>query len=215
MSSLNKVTLIGNVGKEPEIRTTQDGKYIANFTLATSESWRDKATGEKEVNILNNDFYNMYGQTRQSLSMSMRTTKFSSFAQQVNFEKKISEAYLAVPEVSKTAILIEHKIGFQILDTIIRKHGLGRRFIELHGRERNKYFSTTGTKPTTPREIRLKPREIKKKIRKKTLNILELKPNSCKYPLDHGWCNQATHKNLSYCINHAKICYHTKSWEDL
>ncbi len=45
--SLNKVLLIGNVGKDPEIRTTQDGKEIASLVLATSDTWRDKATGEK------------------------------------------------------------------------------------------------------------------------------------------------------------------------
>jgi len=46
--SLNKVTLIGNLGKDPEIRTTNDGREIANFSIATSESWKDKATGEKK-----------------------------------------------------------------------------------------------------------------------------------------------------------------------
>lgn len=45
--SINKVTLIGNVGNEPEIRQTQQGKEIANLSIATSESWRDKNTGEK------------------------------------------------------------------------------------------------------------------------------------------------------------------------
>ncbi len=45
--SVNKVILIGNLGKDPEIRRTQDGRPIANFTVATSESWRDKATGER------------------------------------------------------------------------------------------------------------------------------------------------------------------------
>lgn len=44
--TLNKATLIGNVGKDPEIRTTQDGKEIANFSLATSERWKSK-DGEK------------------------------------------------------------------------------------------------------------------------------------------------------------------------
>ena len=47
-SSLNKVTLIGNVGKDPEIRGTQDGREIASFSLATSEAWRDKGSGEKK-----------------------------------------------------------------------------------------------------------------------------------------------------------------------
>lgn len=46
--SLNKVQLIGNVGKDPEIRSTQDGKKIANVTVATSESWTDRSSGEKK-----------------------------------------------------------------------------------------------------------------------------------------------------------------------
>jgi single-strand DNA-binding protein len=45
--SINKVILVGNLGKDPEIRRTQDGRPIANLRIATSESWRDKATGEK------------------------------------------------------------------------------------------------------------------------------------------------------------------------
>lgn len=46
--SLNKVTLIGNLGKDPEIRSTNDGKEIATFSVATTESWRDRASGEKK-----------------------------------------------------------------------------------------------------------------------------------------------------------------------
>jgi single-strand DNA-binding protein len=45
--SVNKVILIGNLGADPEIRRTQDGRPVANLRLATSESWRDKATGER------------------------------------------------------------------------------------------------------------------------------------------------------------------------
>ena len=45
--SVNKVILIGNVGADPEIRRTQDGRPIANLRIATSESWRDKNSGEK------------------------------------------------------------------------------------------------------------------------------------------------------------------------
>ena len=45
--SVNKVILIGNLGADPEIRRTSDGRPIANLRLATTESWRDKATGEK------------------------------------------------------------------------------------------------------------------------------------------------------------------------
>ncbi len=46
--SVNKVILVGNVGNEPEIRTFQNGGRVANLSLATSESWKDKATGEKK-----------------------------------------------------------------------------------------------------------------------------------------------------------------------
>jgi single-strand DNA-binding protein len=46
--SVNKVILIGNLGKDPEIRTTSDGRKIANFSLATSETWKDKNTSERK-----------------------------------------------------------------------------------------------------------------------------------------------------------------------
>src|SRR5271155_2260595 len=46
--SVNKVILIGNLGADPEIRRTQDGRPIANLRLATSETWKDKGTGERK-----------------------------------------------------------------------------------------------------------------------------------------------------------------------
>src|SRR3569623_84125 len=46
--SVNKVILVGNLGKDPEIRRTQDGRPIANLSVATSETWRDKASGERK-----------------------------------------------------------------------------------------------------------------------------------------------------------------------
>jgi single-strand DNA-binding protein len=48
LMSINKVILVGNVGQDPEIRSTQDGREIANFSLATSDSWKDKNSGEKK-----------------------------------------------------------------------------------------------------------------------------------------------------------------------
>lgn len=47
MSSLNKVQLIGNLGRDPEIRHTQDGAAVATLSIATSESWRDRRSGER------------------------------------------------------------------------------------------------------------------------------------------------------------------------
>ncbi len=46
--SVNKVILVGNLGKDPEIRTTQGGEKIVNFTMATSETWNDRASGERK-----------------------------------------------------------------------------------------------------------------------------------------------------------------------
>ncbi len=46
--SVNKVILIGNLGKDPEIRSTQDGREIANLVIATSETWKDKNSGERK-----------------------------------------------------------------------------------------------------------------------------------------------------------------------
>ena len=48
MASLNRFEGIGNLGKDPEIRYTNDGQAIANFSIACSESWKDKQTGEKK-----------------------------------------------------------------------------------------------------------------------------------------------------------------------
>ena len=45
--SVNKVILVGNLGKDPEVRNAQNGTKIVNFTLATSESWNDKGSGER------------------------------------------------------------------------------------------------------------------------------------------------------------------------
>jgi single-strand DNA-binding protein len=47
MMTLNRVCLIGNLGKDPEIRRTADGSAVANFSIATSEVWTDKGTNEK------------------------------------------------------------------------------------------------------------------------------------------------------------------------
>ena len=46
--SVNKVILVGNLGKDPEVRRMQNGNPVVNLTVATSDSWRDKATGERK-----------------------------------------------------------------------------------------------------------------------------------------------------------------------
>lgn len=64
--SVNKVILVGNVGKDPEVRSFQNGGRVASFSVATSESWKDKATGEKKektewhrISILNDNLINV------------------------------------------------------------------------------------------------------------------------------------------------------------
>ncbi|MBM3547426.1 MAG: single-stranded DNA-binding protein [Alphaproteobacteria bacterium] len=46
--SVNKVILVGNLGRDPEVRNTQDGRKVVNLSLATSESWRDRQSGERK-----------------------------------------------------------------------------------------------------------------------------------------------------------------------
>lgn len=46
--SVNKVIILGNCGNDPEIKQSQNGEHIANFSIATSENWKDKSTGEKK-----------------------------------------------------------------------------------------------------------------------------------------------------------------------
>jgi single-strand DNA-binding protein len=48
MAGVNKVIIIGRLGRDPEVRYTQDGRAIANFSVATSEEWKDKEKGEKK-----------------------------------------------------------------------------------------------------------------------------------------------------------------------
>jgi single-strand DNA-binding protein len=48
MAGINKVILIGNLGRDPEVRYTPDGTAVANFSIATSDEWTDKATNEKK-----------------------------------------------------------------------------------------------------------------------------------------------------------------------
>lgn len=51
MASVNKVILVGNLGKDPDVRYMPDGNAVANVSIATSEQWKDKATGEKQERV--------------------------------------------------------------------------------------------------------------------------------------------------------------------
>ena len=89
VGSVNKVILVGNVGKDPDIRKTADGKKIASFTLATSDVWKDKMTGERKdrtewhrVVVFNDGLVNIiesyvHKGTRLYLEGSLQTRKWN------------------------------------------------------------------------------------------------------------------------------------------
>ena len=53
--SVNKVILVGNLGKDPEVRRMQSGDPVVNLSVATSETWRDKSSGERRTDDRRND----------------------------------------------------------------------------------------------------------------------------------------------------------------
>jgi len=102
--SVNKVILIGNLGRDPEIRSTQDGTEIANLSVATSETWRDRASGERRertewhrVVIFNENLVKVVKQylkkgSKVYLEGSLQTRKWTDQAGQ---EKYTTEVVLA------------------------------------------------------------------------------------------------------------------------
>lgn len=115
-SSLNKVIIIGNVGKDPEIRSTQTGKEIASLVIATSESWKDKSTGERSektewhrvvafsegiVNIIKN--YVKKG-TKVYLEGSLQTRKWTDSNNQERYTTEV-----VLQQFNSTLILLSGK----------------------------------------------------------------------------------------------------------
>jgi single-strand DNA-binding protein len=81
MSSLNKVMLIGNLGKDPEIRYTQDGSPVASFSLATSETWTDKSGNRQE----HTEWHNIVAWTR----LAELSKRYLSKGRQVYIEGRL------------------------------------------------------------------------------------------------------------------------------
>lgn len=71
MASVNKVILVGNLGKDPEVRFTPSGRAVARFTLATSESWMDQESGRQE----RTDWHNIVVWGKQAESCGQYLTK--------------------------------------------------------------------------------------------------------------------------------------------
>ena len=111
--TLNEVRLIGNVGVDPDVRTTKDGKKVASFTVATSDVWRDKATGELKKRtewhkivvfipaLVAKIEEKVIKGTRLFLSGSLQTRKWQD---QSSVDKYVTEILLQSPD-SKMIIL--------------------------------------------------------------------------------------------------------------
>ena len=86
--SVNKVILVGNLGKDPEVRRMQDGRPVVNLSVATSDTWRDKATGEllwrlplgeaydKQINSDAADMKNVGGRAGGSITAAQFIQRF-------------------------------------------------------------------------------------------------------------------------------------------
>lgn len=69
MASLNKVQIIGNLGRDPETRYMPSGDAMTSITVATTENWKDKATGEKRADrMASHYFFRQTGRNRWSIS---------------------------------------------------------------------------------------------------------------------------------------------------
>jgi single-strand DNA-binding protein len=114
---LNKVILIGNLGKDPEIRSTSDGREIASFSLATTESWKDKSNGERKeatewhkVVVFNEGLVEIVKRhvkkgTKLYVEGTLRTRKWVDNA---GVEKYTTEIMLSYNSVF---ILLDNKVG--------------------------------------------------------------------------------------------------------
>ncbi|MDN3030079.1 MULTISPECIES: single-stranded DNA-binding protein [Rickettsieae] len=128
--SLNKAILIGNLGRDPEIRHTADGKEIASFSVATSETWKDRTTGEKKektewhrvvvfseglVSVVKN--YAKKG-TRVYLEGILQTRKW---VDNLGHEKYTTE--IVLQNFNSQFILLDSKgVGIQTSDTVVPKN---------------------------------------------------------------------------------------------
>ncbi|WP_250310589.1 single-stranded DNA-binding protein [Rickettsia endosymbiont of Oedothorax gibbosus] len=128
--SLNKAILIGNLGRDPEIRHTADGKEIASFSVATSETWKDRTNGEKKektewhrvvvfneglVSVVKN--YAKKG-TRVYLEGILQTRKW---VDNLGHEKYTTE--IVLQNFNSQFILLDSKgVGIQTSDTVVPKN---------------------------------------------------------------------------------------------
>ncbi|MCC8416792.1 MAG: single-stranded DNA-binding protein [Rickettsia endosymbiont of Gnoriste bilineata] len=128
--SLNKAILIGNLGRDPEIRHTADGKEIASFSVATSETWKDRTTGEKKektewhrVVVFNEGLvyvvknYAKKG-TRVYLEGILQTRKW---VDNLGHEKYTTE--IVLQNFNSQFILLDSRgVGIQTSDTVVPKN---------------------------------------------------------------------------------------------
>ena len=118
MSGVNKAILVGHLGADPDIRRTQDGRPIASFSVATSETWRDKASGERKeatswhrVVIFNEALAGVAGQylkkgSKVYIEGAMKTRKWTD---QGGVERYVTEVVLQA--FNATLVLLDRREG--------------------------------------------------------------------------------------------------------
>jgi single-strand DNA-binding protein len=126
--TLNEVRLIGNVGVDPDIRTTKDNKKVASFTLATSDVWRDKTTGELKKRtewhkivvfipaLVAKIEEKVVKGTRLFLSGSLQTRKWQD---QSSIDKYVTEVLLQSPDSKMIILSGANNSNEQEEDTIV------------------------------------------------------------------------------------------------
>lgn len=113
---INKAIILGRLGKSPEIRTTQTGKSIASFSVATSESWKDKNTGEKRektewhnITVMNSGLVNIVDRYINKGDIVYIEGKINTNQYEKNGEKRYSTNIVLSGFDSKLTIISQKK----------------------------------------------------------------------------------------------------------
>lgn len=134
-SSINRVTLLGNLGADPEIRSTQDGRKIANLRIATSERWNDKQTGERR-------------ERTEWTSVVIFSPGLASIAEQ--YLRKGSKVYL---EGQLQTRKWQDQSGADRYSTEVVLQGFGGTLVMLDGRDNSAQPQTASTPPAARRDF--------------------------------------------------------------
>lgn len=111
--SLNRLTLIGNLGKDPKITVTPSGSYIASFSVATSEKWKDPATGEK---VEHTEWHNIVIFSDYLAKLSKNLTKGSKVFVEGTLRTRRYTNAAGTEQISKEVIVTQYQGNLTLLD---------------------------------------------------------------------------------------------------